>query len=263
MLQELKRLLCLYYNKLYSFILQQPAGSLQVTGVLGLAAVVIAYNFFKRNDAPSSDAGQRRQAPTHHALTGVSAAAGRLAAGGSSSSTKAGSNSSKQADQAGLDPVRSKLSGVRKVTISSLGAMTEEWYTTELQEGATLRNEAVDVVKEICSCADTYIITQVQDDVGQAVLTGSLEAAGLIGSRKGQLQPHHVLFCTTLEGKVSIVRQLEPDLHIDGSAKTIDDLKRFMPQLLHIPAPGTSAAGQGSSNVVSSGSLKEYFYGSS
>lgn len=262
MLQELKRLLCLYYNKLYSYILQQPAGSLQVTGVLGLAAVVFAYNFFKRNDAPNSGAGQRRQGSTHHALTGASAAAGRLAAGSSSSSTKASSDSSKQAEQAGLSPVRSKLAGFQRVTISSLGPITEEWAAIELQEGVTLRSEAVDVLREVCSCADTYIITQVQDDVGQAVLTGSLEAAGLVGSQPGQLQPHHLLFCSTLDGKVSIVRQLEPDLHIDGSATTIDDLKRFMPQLLHILQPGTAAAGQGSSNVASSSSLKAFFYGS-
>lgn len=260
MLQELKRLLCLYYNKLYAYILQQPAGSLQVTGVLGLAAVVIAYNFFKRNDAPGTSGQHNRQASGHNALGG-SGAAGRLAAG-SSSGAKAGSDSSKQAEQVGVNPVRSKLAGIRKVTISSLGALTEEWSVAELQEGATLRSEAVDVLKEVCSCADTYIITQVQDDVGQAVLTGSLEAAGLIGSQPGQLRPHHLLFCSTLDGKVSIVRQLEPDLHIDGSAKTIDDLKRFMPQLLHIPQPGTAAAGQGSSNVASSSSLKAFFHAS-
>lgn len=100
---------------------------------------------------------------------------------------------------------------------------------------------------------------QVQDDVGQAVVTGALEAAGLVGSQPGQLKPHRLLFCSTLDGKVSIVRQLEPDLHIDGSAKTIEDLKRFMPQLLHVVQTGSVAAAQGSPNVASSSSLQAFF----
>lgn len=100
---------------------------------------------------------------------------------------------------------------------------------------------------------------QVQDDVGQAVVLGALEAAGLVGKGTGQVPPHHVLFCSTLDGKVSIVRQIEPDLHIDGSGKTIEDLKRFMPQLLHVTQPGTAAAGAGSTNIRSSPSLAAYF----
>ena len=32
---------------------------------------------------------------------------------------------------------------------------------------------------------------------------------------------HRLLFCSTLEGKVSIVRQLEPELHIDGDPSTV------------------------------------------
>jgi hypothetical protein len=75
-----------------------------------------------------------------------------------------------------------------------------------------------------------------------------------------------VLFCSTLDGKVSLVRQLEPDLHIDNSAKTIADLQRFMPRLLHIASrsgsgsSGAAAAGQSrASNVFSSASLAAYF----
>jgi hypothetical protein len=100
---------------------------------------------------------------------------------------------------------------------------------------------------------------QVQDEVGQAVMLGALEAAGVLGGRPGQVRPHHVLFCCTLDGKVSLVRQLEPDLHIDNAAKTVEDLKRFMPRLLHIPPPGHDAAGQGASNVASSPSLAAHF----
>ena len=38
---------------------------------------------------------------------------------------------------------------------------------------------------------------------------------------KLQIPAHRVLFCSTLEGKTSIVRQLEPDLHVDGHPHTV------------------------------------------
>ena len=64
--------------------------------------------------------------------------------------------------------------------------------------------------------------------------TGALEEAGVLGSGPGQVRPHRLLFCSTPEGKTSIVRQIEPDLHIDGSGATIEELRRFMPQLLQV-----------------------------
>lgn len=264
MLQELRRLLGVYYGRLQAYVASAPPGSLQLTGVLGLAALLIAYYQLRRPSTP--DRSGRSSSGGGQAAAGTSGRQG-AAAGGSSSAVGASkvgsSNSSKQQDLAATTPlgraVRSKLGGMSKVTISALGCLTEEWSSPELQEGVALRPDAVDVLREVAACVDTYVITQVQDDVGQAVVMGSLEAVGLLGSAAGQIKPHHVLFCSTLDGKVSVVRQIEPDLHIDSSGKTIDDLKRFMPQLLHIPQPGTAVAGQGSSNVRSSTSLTAFF----
>lgn len=117
----------------------------------------------------------------------------------------------------------------------------------------------------------------VSSDVGQAVVTGALEHAGVTGAGPGQVPPHRwaplvcggalrcrctrppasvhahtlgsaaaapsrrrhgqacrcspppppfgrgrrALFCGTLAGKVSLVRQLEPELHIDGHPQTV------------------------------------------
>jgi hypothetical protein len=177
MLQELKRLLSLYYNKLYNYILTAPPGSLQLTGVLGLAALVIAYYQLRRDDAPSSSSSaeqQRQRAQQQVAgLYGAAAAGGRLgpsssaAAAAKAGADATGGSSSKQQELSG-DPmslerrVRSKLAGIRKVTISSLGPLTEEWSSTDLQEGANLRSEAAELLRELCACTDTYIITQVR-----------------------------------------------------------------------------------------------------
>jgi len=253
----------MYYNRLQAYITTAPPGSLQLTGVLGLAALLFAYYKLRRPNTPD----RPMQGSTGGSATAAAASGGRLGQAGAGSSAaaalKASGANSKQQELAAATPlgraVRSKLHGMRKVTISALGSLTEEWASTDLQEGVTLRSGAVDVLRELAACTDTYIITQVQDDIGQAVMLGSLEAAGLVGTAPGQLLPHHVLFCSTLDGKVSVVRQIEPDLHIDGSGKTIEDLKRFMPQLLHIAQPGAAAAGAGSNNVRSSTSLEAFF----
>lgn len=77
------------------------------------------------------------------------------------------------------------------------------------------------VVRAITQCANTYVLAHVVDDVGVATVRGALESAGLLGTGVGQLKPHKLLFCSTLEGKVSMVRQLEPELHIDGHPSTV------------------------------------------
>lgn len=84
-----------------------------------------------------------------------------------------------------------------------------------------MRPAAIPILRELANNAQVYLITHVVDDVGEATVRGALEDAGLIGPNPGQIKPHRILFCSTLEGKVSMVRQLEPELHIDGHSTTV------------------------------------------
>ena len=77
------------------------------------------------------------------------------------------------------------------------------------------------IVHELARNANIFLITHVIDDVGEATVRGALEDVGLVGNSEGQIKSHRLVFCSTLEGKVSIVRQLEPDLHIDGHPTTV------------------------------------------
>ena len=74
---------------------------------------------------------------------------------------------------------------------------------------------------ELIKNANVFLVTHVIDDVGEATVRGALEDVGLVGTSEGQIKPHRLVFCSTLEGKVSIVRQLEPELHIDGHPSTV------------------------------------------
>ena len=79
-------------------------------------------------------------------------------------------------------------------------------------------------------------------DVGEAVVRGALEASGVLGNGKRQIPPHRLIFCETLQGKVAVVRQLEPELHVDADHRTIGELQRFIPQQIHIYKPEESMA---------------------
>jgi len=85
-----------------------------------------------------------------------------------------------------------------------------------LQDSASVRQQAVPILLELAKNANVFLITHVIDDVGEATVRGALEDVGLVGFSEGQIKPHRLVFCSALEGKVSIVRQLEPELHVDG-----------------------------------------------
>ena len=90
-----------------------------------------------------------------------------------------------------------------------------------LQDSASVQQAAVPIMPELVKNANVFLVTHVIDEVGEATVRGALEDAGLVGTLEGQIKPHRLVFCSTLEGKVSIVRQLEPELHIDGHPYTV------------------------------------------
>ena len=66
-------------------------------------------------------------------------------------------------------------------------------HTMGLQEGATLRPEAAEVVREVARAARVYIIAHVADDVGEATVRGACEAGDLVGSAPGQARMHGIM----------------------------------------------------------------------
>lgn len=150
--------------------------------------------------------------------------------------------------------VRSKLAGVKRVTISVPGVLLLEQHAEQLSDSATVRPEVVLIVKELVQAVDTYLMAHVADDIGQATVAGALEDCGLIGTGTGQVPLHRLLLCSTLGGKVSIVRHLESELHIDAQSDTIGELARFIPQLLFIVPPGSAQAAGLESSCLPTGS---------
>ncbi len=54
-----------------------------------------------------------------------------------------------------------------------------------------MRSDTFDVLRAVLGAVGmVYMITHVEDDVGEATVRGALEAVGLVGSRPGQIPPH-------------------------------------------------------------------------
>lgn len=84
--------------------------------------------------------------------------------------------------------------------------------------------------------ADVHLLVAVQDAAEQARVLAALQAAGVVAAhsagatdnkaptvfdRPATVPAHKVLFHATEAGKVAVVRQLKPALHVDTDAATL------------------------------------------
>ncbi|KAK9904670.1 hypothetical protein WJX75_000179 [Coccomyxa subellipsoidea] len=260
LLQDLKTWCNSLFARIFGLLSGASPGTLQLTGVLGLAALLYGLYALRGPPKPDRDEQRAEQIPRAPGSSAAAAPSSDKAHRSDARTSATASSTQVRGEEKSLAwAVRSQLSGIRNVTVSAPGVLLEEWTPTDLQESAVLRTDAAAVMREVLKTANVYVLAHVIDDIGEATVRGALEAGALVGPSAGQIPPHRVLFCSTLEGKTSIVRQLEPELHIDGHPQTIEALKRFMPQLLHVRHPKAQAAGVGSPNVGSAGSLIEVF----
>ena len=82
---------------------------------------------------------------------------------------------------------------------------------------------------------DLYIITQCSSDAAEEAVRAALLESGVVDA--GLCCHHKILFCETQIGRGAMARQLEPSLHIDSSARTLQSLAPFVPLLLGVRTP--------------------------
>ena len=152
--------------------------------------------------------------------------------------------------------VRHKLSEGRKVTCQLLGIVLDETTPEELQKHATVKSSVLEVLLHIAKFCDVYLMERVIDDESGERVLAALDDSGIFTA--GGLVRDKVLFCSTENGRISFVRQLEPDWHIDTNAEIIHQLTRFIKYLLHVTPDRPQ---QSASNVFVSASLEQFFGG--
>nr|XP_010931840.1 peroxisome biogenesis protein 22 isoform X3 [Elaeis guineensis] len=118
--------------------------------------------------------------------------------------------------------VRHKLSEGRKVTCRLLGVILEETTPEELQGHATVKSSVLEVLLEITKFCDVYLMERILDDESGEKVLSALNDAGVFTTNG--LVRDKVLFCSTENGRISFVRQLEPDWHIDTNPEIIHQL---------------------------------------
>lgn len=239
-------------QRLSNYFASASPGTLQLTGVLGLAVFLYGWYHLRFRVRKPDSGGHPSDQPSssYDTLAGKDPSA--------SFTNLQVSAAAKPTAKSTAEKVRSRLQGIRRVTISVPGVLLHESSPSQLEESATPHEESVVFVREVAKVVDLYLIAHVGDDIGEATVRGALESVGIIGQQAGQVKPHRVLFCATLDGKMSLVRQLEPDLHIDGHSKTVDDLKRFLSQLLLVDV-GSSGFAPTQPNIGVTTSVVQYF----
>lgn len=150
--------------------------------------------------------------------------------------------------------VKQKLFEGRKVTCQLLGVILEQSSPEEIQKQATVKSSVLEVLLEITKFCDLYLMDRILDDESGEKVLLALEEAGVFTS--GGLVKDKVLFCSTEIGRVSFVRQLEPDWHIDTSPDIVFQLSRFIKYQLHISSTKPERT---ASNIFVSPSLEQFF----
>uniref|UniRef100_A0A7S2N4E7 Uncharacterized protein n=1 Tax=Haptolina brevifila TaxID=156173 RepID=A0A7S2N4E7_9EUKA len=91
--------------------------------------------------------------------------------------------------------------------------------------------EAATALQRIAAACDVYLVTQlpVDSDELEAATLDALRSGGVFGTPGCDVRK--ALFCSTEDGRGSIVRQLGPSTHLDTSPKI---LKYLAPHLTHV-----------------------------
>ena len=124
---------------------------------------------------------------------------------------------------------------------------------TILTPSFELISDALEAVKLLVSATDLYLITVVSSDEEEERARAALQAAVQAGVNATKL-----LFCSTSTGKSSMIRQLEPAMHIDDDGTLLESIQRFVPRLLLISLDGATTISQ-PHNMQTSSSLRAFF----
>nr|AND95756.1 Peroxisome biogenesis protein 22 [Prorocentrum minimum] len=94
--------------------------------------------------------------------------------------------------------------------------------------GAEDEDASVAVLLELCQSTELFTIATAESDEREAEVLAALEAMGAFGAG---LRRHRAMFSSTAEGRGSMVRQLQPALHLEGHSEVVGALKGKTPNV--------------------------------
>eukprot|EP00933_Yihiella_yeosuensis_P008815 TRINITY_DN11447_c5_g1_i1.p1 TRINITY_DN11447_c5_g1~~TRINITY_DN11447_c5_g1_i1.p1 ORF type:complete len:214 (+),score=28.48 TRINITY_DN11447_c5_g1_i1:72-644(+) len=86
---------------------------------------------------------------------------------------------------------------------------------------ADAKDSAVSVFLELCKSCEVFPIALVENDKAESEVIANLESMGAFAAG---LRRHRLMFCSTAAGRGSMVRQLQPDLHLEATPTVAETL---------------------------------------
>lgn len=162
--QEVHRLAHSILMRMVNLLREAPPGTLSLTGILGLAIIVaglyhLGYGHGRTRPPPSQRRVNTQSRPStrgsNQGSSGVQPKRGVCAGESEMGGTGAWGL------PIPLNELRSQLVGISKVTISAPGVLLQQREPLELEEGASVRPDAVEIVRELAGSIQTYLMAQV------------------------------------------------------------------------------------------------------
>eukprot|EP00298_Acanthocystis_sp_HF-20_P012637 c19988_g1_i1.p1 GENE.c19988_g1_i1~~c19988_g1_i1.p1 ORF type:complete len:196 (+),score=71.15 c19988_g1_i1:29-589(+) len=115
----------------------------------------------------------------------------------------------------------------------------------------SISNEVVEAITKISSKCDIFLITRVDTDSEEQLAHKALQDSGIF--QNGLVNELKAIYCSKEEGRISIVRQIEPHLHVDGSEDIVKALQPYTKKICFISEQSQFPPGK---NVSSFPNLK-------
>jgi len=151
------------------------------------------------------------------------------------------------------------LTGVNRVTIG-----VELGRGLISSSGVAIHPENLAALRKFATLFELYVIVRVHgtdsDDCENRV-SGAFAKAGVSG-----FDARKLLFCDTTEGRVSMVREIDPDLHIDEVESVVANLQRFIRHVACVsaaapenPPPGAASSSSRKKAILRYNSFSQFF----
>ncbi|KAI8390978.1 uncharacterized protein BYT42DRAFT_555077 [Radiomyces spectabilis] len=229
-----------------------PRWILQLFGYSSLAAAVISFAiyYYKKSTRQLQDNSHSKSIPSlSGSSTQVSGDDKSALPGTSSSTVAAGGWSAKL-----LGSVPNSRKKKEKLTISLKNTILWNPSSDVDVPNHAFHEHATTLLSRLSQLYDVYLLISVGSKEEQDQIQHLLDHAGLIGS--DGLDKRKILFCSTEEGKIHIVRHVEPYMHVEGGGElddggnSVKKLQPFVPKLLWIATRGKyKEADKSASNI--------------
>lgn len=146
----------------------------------------------------------------------------------------------------------------RMITISMTHLLEHE---AELVSPALLEG-----LRDLMVIADVYFICNVSHAREKPDILTKLSDLGLVASSSSSthtghlILPHKVLFCSSNIGKVAIVRQMQPQVHVDNQTHMIQELQRHIPLMVLLVGHSSSSEVETHENVQLNSTLEVFLH---